>query len=166
MRKKLPSVRNKAKLTHRAWNGARRSFLNFFATYEDKVTTPLTDTFESYLNSLWESLRKEYFPNEVVLMRYKVNWSQRAQVRTLASCNVHSKIVKVAKELRTIEAIHILSPLLYHEMCHAVLGVRKTNNGRYLWHDKVFKDLERRHPDIGLLNQWIDGGGWSKLVNK
>ena len=63
------------------------------------------------------------------------------------------------------ESYYFLSPLLYHEMCHAIVGI-KVERGRRKMHTKEFKMLESKNPDISFLNQWIENGGWKKAVRK
>ncbi|MCB0310094.1 MAG: SprT-like domain-containing protein [Bdellovibrionales bacterium] len=111
------------------------------------------------------ALRNSYFPERTDLDAYQVSWSKRRQKRTLASVNIEKKRVNVARELNDIRYAVWLEPLLYHEMCHAVLGegVRRSNGG-YAWHGPEFKSLEKRHPEIKSLDQWIKAGGWQRAV--
>ena len=117
------------------------------------------------LHNLWVFLRKKYFPHRVDLDNYKVEWSSRRQKRTLASCNFDSKVVRVASEMNNPKCLIWIEPLLYHEMCHAVLGngVEQTSKG-FAWHGKEFKALERRHPGTKALDKWIESGGWLSAV--
>ena len=120
---------------------------------------------DSYLYGLWAKLIKEYFPHRKDLLRYRVVWSTRNQKRTLASCNVHSQKVIVARELNHQKCYRWLEPLLYHEMCHAVLGDKvPQKNGKHQWHGKEFKALEQRHPEMSPFDAWIKQGGWSRAV--
>jgi len=117
------------------------------------------------LARIWESLINEYFPEETQLREYRVVWSKRRQLRTLASCNIDSLRVRVAQELNHPKHLHWLSPLLYHEMCHAVLGDSIRQKGeRTRWHGPEFRALEKRHPQIASFDQWIHSGGWSSAV--
>ena len=119
------------------------------------------------LVSCWNRLLDDFFPDRTDLKEYKLAWSSRRQKRTLASCNIRSKKVMVAKELKNPEHWHVLDALIYHEMCHAVLGYSiKNPQGRSSWHGKEFKALEARHPGIASLNQWIKAGGWRKAVRQ
>ena len=119
----------------------------------------------SNLKSLWIYLRKRYFPQRPDLDNYRVEWSNRRQKRTLASCNFEDRIVRVAKEMDHPKFHIWIEPLLYHEMCHAVLGneVEQTSKG-YAWHGKEFRALERRHPGTRSLDRWIESGGWLSAV--
>lgn len=121
------------------------------------------------LQGMWNYLHMSYFPN-YELKDYRILWSNRNQKRTLASCNVKRKIVRVAHELRYKEHEKWLSPLLYHEMCHAVMAeeleknkvdLRKT---KVRWHGVDFKTLENRHPQCKEFQDWIKKGGWLTAV--
>ena len=120
---------------------------------------------DEILLGIWKQLREAYFPERTDIDSYSVCWSSRRQLRTLASCNLSKHKVNVARELRYPEYEKWLHPLLYHEMCHAVLGVGiKLSQGRREIHGKSFKSLERRHPLTRELNQWIKSGGWLHAV--
>ncbi|MGA1192680.1 MAG: SprT-like domain-containing protein [Bdellovibrionota bacterium] len=120
---------------------------------------------DPHLARIWESLIVEYFPNEPRLREYRVIWSKRRQLRTLASCNIDSLRVRVAQELDHPSYHCWLAPLLYHEMCHAVLGDSVRQKGeKARWHGPEFRALEKRHSEIPGLDQWIRSGGWSSAV--
>lgn len=117
------------------------------------------------LLAIWQDLRRRWFPEREDLEYYTVRWSNRPQKRTLACCNVYAKRVTVARELRYPALSCWLSPLLYHEMCHAYLGElidKRTNRRR--WHGPEFRQLERRNPAICDLDRWIKQGGWAEAV--
>lgn len=117
------------------------------------------------LHELWCELRRQWFNARTDLDDYQVIWSTRAQKRTLASCNIVAKRVLVARELNYPQHRRWLIPLLYHEMCHAVIGENARREGqRANWHGREFKLLERRHPEIPALNRWIEQGGWLSAV--
>jgi len=115
----------------------------------------------------WKSIRSDYFPERPDLDNYQVVWSMRRQLRTLASCNVRRRKVIVARELRYVECLPYLIPLLYHEMCHAVLGENvPKHRGKRGWHGPEFRALEKRHPAIPGLMLWIQSGGWGTAVRR
>lgn len=117
------------------------------------------------LYSLWEELRLQYFPEREDLSGYTVQWSRRKQKRVLASVSLKRKVVRVANELNHPAHLRWLSPLLYHEMCHAVLGESVgTYGGRRQWHGAAFKKLEREHPQILDFERWVKSGGWRSAV--
>jgi len=119
----------------------------------------------SELRSVWKSLKEEYFPGESELDTYKIYWSKRRHLRTLASCNISKKTVNVARELNNDTYASFLPPLLYHEMCHAVLGNKIADSGGTMkFHGPEFKSLEKRHPLKKDLDQWIRSGGWLSAI--
>lgn len=122
-------------------------------------------TSDPQLARIWEALIVEYFPDEPRLREYRIIWSKRRQLRTLASCNIDSFRVRVAQELDHPRHHCWLAPLLYHEMCHAVLGDSVRQKGeKARWHGPEFRALEKRHPEIPELDKWIRSGGWSSAV--
>ncbi len=62
--------------------------------------------------------------------------------------------------MQLVECREHLPALLYHEMCHAVLGKPEVVGGRRKIHTREFKELESRHPSISNLDRWIKQGGW------
>ena len=116
------------------------------------------------LSQLWHQLQATYFPDRTDILSYRLVWSTRRQRRTLASCNVGRLVVRVARELDSDTGSQFLSPVVYHEMCHAVLGKTGPINGRNSWHGPQFKVLEARHPDMHSLRTWMKSGGWAALV--
>lgn len=120
---------------------------------------------KTQLKKIWTSLWQRYFPERNDLEGYEVLWSVKPQKRTLASCSLSRKRVTVARELQPADHLRWLEPLLYHEMCHAVLGLSITrDNGTRAWHGKEFKELESKHHDMAAFQEWIEGGGWRRAV--
>jgi len=120
---------------------------------------------DSKLASIWAELIHQFFPERTELLAYTVAWSTRRQRRTLASCNLRRKLVNVALELNRPDCDQWLNPLLFHELCHAVLGENiGRESGRRAWHGREFRELERRHPQIKALDLWIKQGGWKHVV--
>jgi len=122
---------------------------------------------DPHLLSIWKELQEEFFSSEKNLLEYSVSYSQRRQKRVLGSCNITDKKIKIAKELKDPEFHMWLAPLLYHEMCHAVLDRNiPKKNGKRLWHGATFKAIEKRHPKMKEFNSWVKSGGWIKAVRK
>ena len=120
---------------------------------------------DSALHEMWCELRVRYYPERTDLDQYVVAWSSRKQKRVLASCNIRARRVSVAQELCEPLAVQWLEAVLYHELCHAVIGEDvATPSGKRLWHGAQFKALERRHPDIPALESWLRSGGWAMAV--
>lgn len=127
-----------------------------------------TKTFarDEFLYTVWCDLRQEFFPDRAELDNYVVAWSTRPQKRVLASCNIRARRVIVARELFEPSASRWIGPVLYHEMCHALIGegVGRSRTGKRQWHGLEFRTLEARHPDIEAMNAWIQSGGWAMAV--
>jgi len=118
-----------------------------------------------FLYKIWTDLSYDFFPGEEDLLNYRVIWSRRRQKRTLATCHFDSKRIIVAKELNFPQFYCWLPPLLYHEMCHAVIGVKPPRrNGKNCWHGKEFRTLEAQHPEMANFNRWVKEGGWAYAV--
>jgi hypothetical protein len=120
---------------------------------------------DEFLLNVWKQLRSDYYPDRPELDSYVVTWSSRAQKRVLASCNIRRRRVVVAKELFEPTACQWIAPVLYHELCHAVIGEGvHLQSGKRQWHGAEFRALEARHPDIPAMNAWIRSGGWAMAV--
>jgi hypothetical protein len=136
------------------------------AKSERKQTRLAKTGTDDFLHTLWRNLRREFFPDHTHIDEYIVSWSSRPQKRVLASCNIRRRRVVVARELFEPSASRWIAPVLYHEMCHAVIGeeVDRSRSGKRLWHGREFRQLEARHPDIPAMNLWISTGGWAMAV--
>ncbi len=129
---------------------------------QPKIRDPLwARESDPLLYSAWVRLRQQYFPTRPDIDEYQVVWSARRQRRTLASCTLERRKVRVARELNCPDFACWLEPLLYHEMCHAYLGLMPGG-----CHGPAFKALERRHPSVQALNSWIKSGGWLTAVRQ
>ena len=136
-----------------------------FDSWLDSLRTVTTITSDDRLQLLWGNVQREFFPERTDLLEYTVGWSKRRQKRTLASCNIKQLRIVVAKELNHPNYNCWLEPLLYHEMCHAVIGMGvERSHGKRRWHGREFKQLERRHPQMAALDLWIKSGGWRHAV--
>ena len=130
-----------------------------------RTVRPSVITSDAGLFQTWVQLRSEYFPDRSDLDDYHVIWSSRRQKRVLASCNIGRRKVVVAREMCEPSAARWLAAVLYHELCHAVIGRDvSTSSGRRQWHGAQFRELEKLHPDIEALNHWISSGGWAMAV--
>lgn len=119
---------------------------------------------DAQLVEIWNLLRLRYFPESANLTNYRVTWSNRKHTATLATCNTEKQRVRIAATLQAPQWQWTLEPLIYHEMCHAYLGKPEIRRGRRIVHGKAFRTLERRHPLIQTLDQWIKDGGWTAAV--
>ena len=125
----------------------------------------LPNASDPLLLATWQKVRLEFFPDRIDLDDVEIHWSRRRQKRVLASVSIRQKKVRVASELNHEEHHIWLEPLLYHEMCHAVLGENiPVRNRKRQWHGKEFKALEQLHPKMQLFESWIKAGGWARAV--
>ena len=136
----------------------------FFEKIKSETIERPNEGSELGLEELWRKIRLEYFPEQAEIDHYSVVWSKRDHRSALASCNVDRQRVQVAGAMNLPDSRPLLEPLLYHEMCHAALGQPQVVNGRRIMHGKEFKALEKRHPQIEALNNWITAGGWEQAV--
>lgn len=128
-------------------------------------TAGLWGSDEDQLQAIWLKLAQEFFPLDFRLLEYQLVWSNRSQKRVLGSCNLTKKRVLIARSLDRPELKWALEALIYHEMCHAVVGIKKSGNGkRNRIHGQEFYALEALHPGIKQLDSWIKSGGWQKVV--
>lgn len=117
------------------------------------------------LKKIWYELQQQWFSERTNLLCYQISWSVRPQKRTLAVCYNRQQKVIVARELNYTQHSVWLKPLLYHEMCHAVLEDNVSRDGRgKAWHGREFKALEARHPLTPLFKAWIAAGGWQRAI--
>ena len=114
------------------------------------------------LYELWTKVRREYFPDRPDIDSYQVIFATRPQKRVLASCCTRNLRIRVAPAFHDPNLREHLEALLYHEMCHAILGELPTRRGRRIIHGREFKMLERRHHGISALDEWIKDGGWKR----
>jgi predicted SprT family Zn-dependent metalloprotease len=117
------------------------------------------------LQLIWDQLSIRYFPDSHILKKYRIVWSNRKQTSCLGSCNIQTNVVRIASAMKQPSAHKYLEPLIYHEMCHAIVGI-KIKNGRRKIHTREFKQLEKKHPGIIELDRWIKRGGWQRAVRE
>ena len=98
------------------------------------------------LKTIYESLNSEYFGRTVTAA---ITWGRsssrsRVKLRTLGSYNVESNTIRINPLLdrKTVPA-YFLEFIVYHEMLHAFLGIKK-RNGRRSIHSKEFRLEEKK----------------------
>lgn len=140
--------------------------LSLFSLFRRKASAaPQQPQPDTGLSAGWARLIDQYFPQRQDLKDYEVSWSRRRQRRTLGSCNISGRKVRIAKELNHPEFACWVEPVLYHELCHAVLGTAvRSHCGKRAWHGAEFKSLEARHPQSAALAYWMRNGGWQRAV--
>ena len=146
-------------------NRFQLSFFSLFRKTSPRVNLDFQTESDSLLYPIWCDLQEEYFPSLRRIQDYRLEWSKRNQLRTLATCHIDKKKVIVARELNTTECQCWLPPLLYHEMCHAVIGRKLSRDRRkHIWHGPEFRALEAAHPEMAAFNAWVKDGGWQKAI--
>lgn len=136
-------------------------------TRSSKARARTFDLDNQALLVIWQNLSAKYFPLNLELATYKVKWSSRKQKRVLGSCSIRSKRISIAPALSLPACERWLEAVLYHEMCHAVLGDSIARlSGRRAWHGPEFKLLESQHPDTKGLKEWMRSGGWHMAVKE
>lgn len=142
------------------------SFLfNPISLFTREKPNAIEENTQSNIKLIWINLVNTYFPERTDLLNYMICWSQRPQKRVLASCNIEKRIVRIAPAMNLPESQDYLEALIYHELCHAVVGIGY-KNGRRDIHSKSFKSIETLHPGIKELDKWIKQGGWINAVRK
>jgi len=114
------------------------------------------------LIELWLELRRSFFPERTDLDNYVVIWVERKHKTVLGTCDSAKRRVRINRALDVEGLRPLLDALLYHEMCHAVLGKPDVVRGRRVLHGRAFRALEARHPGIEALDEWIRAGGWMR----
>jgi len=138
--------------------------LSFFTFSKVRMSPPeLWVSSDSELRQRWDFLSNRYFPDRKELSEYQIIWSARSQKRVLGSCNLTHKRVRIARAMDRPELSNLLDALIYHEMCHAVVGVQRGARRR-VFHGRDFRILEAIHPFSEQLDLWIRAGGWVKAV--
>jgi hypothetical protein len=144
------------------------SLLPFLSLFRSRTTAKVhrqKKGSDEFLLSIWLNVRKEFFPDRPDIDEVEILWSRRKQKRVLASVSIKQKKVRVASELNHPEHYQWLEPLLYHEMCHSILGENiPVRNRKRQWHGHEFKKLEQQHPKMKAFEHWIKTGGWAKAV--
>lgn len=119
---------------------------------------------DEVLQTRWQRLQTQFFPERVDILDYEVRWSARVQKRVLGSCNLTHRRVRISRAMDRPELTHLLEALIHHEMCHAIVGAQLSARGRRIFHGRDFRVLERAHPEAMLLDEWIRAGGWQQAV--
>jgi hypothetical protein len=111
------------------------------------------------LQKIFEKLNREYFSNEINAM---VTWGacyrkKSVRMRTLGSYNEETKMIRIHPMLDSLQVPRFFVEfVLYHEMLHASLGIRRRTNGRMGIHTKEFKVMERKY------RHYDDAVAWEK----
>jgi len=97
------------------------------------------------LLEIYNRLNNEYFNNS---LNVRITWGRsyqrrRVKTRQLGNYNEKQKLIRISPVLdNKVVPMYYLEFIVYHEMLHAYLGVKKIN-GRRSVHNKEFKEKER-----------------------
>jgi hypothetical protein len=108
------------------------------------------------LKAIYESLNSEYFGGSISA---SITWGrssarQRVKMRTLGSYNAETNTIRINPGLDAKKVpAYFLEFVVYHEMLHAHLGIKK-RNGRRSVHSKEFRLRERGFRHFGKAMEW------------
>lgn len=109
------------------------------------------------LRKLFDNLNREYFAGELDAV---VTWGRRSprkavRKRTLGSYNAETRTIRVNPILDSPRVPrYFIEYVLYHEMLHAYLGIKRDHRGRMRSHTPQFRELERRYRHYSKAIEW------------
>jgi len=105
----------------------------------------------------YERLNQTFFEGRV---RCPITWGNRRKRKRLKSIrlgsyNLDRSIIRINRVLdRPDIPDYVLDEVIYHEMLHHYLGIKK-RNGRVSYHHETFKIMEKRFPHRDRAQRWI-----------
>jgi len=109
------------------------------------------------LQEIYKELNQKYFNNRVDC---KITWGNRRRLKRqktvrLGSHSYYTKTIRIHPTLdRSFVPDYVVSDIVYHEMLHALVGI-KSENGRNYSHHQRFKELEKRYSHRKPAEEWI-----------
>ncbi len=109
------------------------------------------------LKRLFDRLNREYFSGQLDTI---VTWGRRSprravRKRTLGSYNAETRTIRINPILDSPGVpSYFIEYVLYHEMLHAYLGIKKDHRGRMRAHTPRFRELERRFRHYNKAVEW------------
>lgn len=109
------------------------------------------------LQEIYKELNRKYFDNQVDC---KITWGNRRRLKRqksvrLGSYSYHTKTIRIHPTLdRSFIPNYVVNDIVYHEMLHALVGI-KSENGRNYSHHQQFKELEKCYSHRNLAEEWI-----------
>ncbi|GBE01855.1 sprT-like family protein [bacterium BMS3Bbin06] len=113
------------------------------------------------LEKIFDKLNREYFSDEV---RANITWGRRSPARsvrkrTLGSYNAETGTIRINPMLDSVRVpLFFIEYVVYHEMLHAKLGIRRNSNGRLRIHTREFKEME------GSFRYYKSAVEWEKRI--
>jgi len=112
------------------------------------------------LAELFAEINERYFERRIASA---ITWSSRepqygVRKRNLGSYDHRRDLIRISRYLdRKAVPRYVVAFVVYHEMLHADLGVRR-KNGRAVMHNREFRERERLYHDFERAIAWEQGG--------
>lgn len=111
------------------------------------------------LAAIYERLNQAYFDG---LLRVGIGWSREGgkgqkrqhSIQFGAYC-YDDRMIRINPVLDAPNVpLYYLEYVMYHEMCHAYVGIETDKAGRPRYHGRLFKERENRYEHIAFANDW------------
>ncbi len=109
------------------------------------------------LREIFDKLNREYFSGKVDAIVTWGRMSPRRSVRkrTLGSYNAETRTIRINPILDSPKVPrYFIEYVLYHEMLHADIGIKRDRNGRLAAHTREFRKREREFRYYNEAQQW------------
>lgn len=112
------------------------------------------------LSELFKAINERYFAGRIAAA---ITWSSReprtgVRKRNLGSYDHRRDLIRISRYLdRRAVPRYFIAYVVYHEMLHADLGVRR-NNGRTIVHCREFRTREQLYHDFARAMAWEKSG--------
>lgn len=116
-----------------------------------ELTSPVGKFFN--LEVLFRKLNRAYFEGKLVVRH--LSWSKRSSRRILGHWDpAHNAIILNRRLDRRRTPEYVVAFVLYHEMLHASMGIRR-DGGRCRFHPPAFQEAEEKFADYDLARLYI-----------
>lgn len=109
------------------------------------------------LQEIYRELNRKYFDHQV---NCQITWGNQRRLKRqksvrLGSYSYHIKTIRIHPILdQSFVPDYVVNDIVYHEMLHALLGI-KSENGRNYSHHQRFRELEKRYSHRKPAEEWI-----------
>jgi hypothetical protein len=109
------------------------------------------------LRTIFDELNKDFFQNKISA---NITWGKLPEAKRRRSIRFGAyypsdNIIRIHRFLdQTFVPPYFVRYIVFHEMLHAFLGIKKSPTGRQLIHSADFKALERQFPDYEKAIAW------------
>lgn len=105
------------------------------------------------LEEVFTRINQNYFHKK--LEKPQLAWSQKRTYRRLGSYSAQTDTVVISRTFDQASVPdYVLDFIMYHELLHKKLGIKKANSGKHN-HNKKFKDLEKQYFHFARANEWL-----------